>query len=193
MEWTIPMQTFASSHVEILPPNKSQKPMASLTYSDEHITLPTLSILLPFLPIKSYDAETGKLSLSVTGYPQILAKLQAFQVKMLQAIHTNYSTWFSGERQRSIDETNASFQPLINNGCIHLYCPLVTVGSFNEISIYSGGSWSRGLIPTGLFTVGKQIRLAIRLQGISFHQHPVSRKLTGRSRVQHRILAIYKS
>ena len=167
--------------------------MAPLSYTDEFFSLPALSILLPFLPIKSYDTETGKLALSLSGHPSILAKLQAFQVKMLQAIYSNYSTWFPGERARTIDETNTSFQPLILNGCIHLYCPLTTVGSFNEISLYSGGSWSKGTIPLETFTLGKQIRIAIRLQGISFHQHPVSRNLTGRSRVQHRILAIYRA
>lgn len=193
MEWTIPAQTFTQASAQISAPNKNQKPMAPLSYTDELMTLPALSILLPSLPVKEYDSQTGKLSLSLHGHPSILAKLQAFQVKMLHAIYSNYSTWFPGERSRSVDDTNASFQPLILNGCIHLYCPLMTVGSFNEISIYSAGSWSKGVIPADLFVAGRQIRIAIKLQGISFHQHAVSRNLTGRSRVQHRILAIYTS
>jgi hypothetical protein len=193
MEWAIPAQSFAPLSAHIAPPSKNQKPMASLSYTDDLMTLPALSILLPTLPVKEYDSQTGKLSLSLSGHPSILAKLQAFQVRMLHAIYSHYSTWFPGERSRSVDETNASFQPLILNGCIHLYCPLMTVGSFNEITLYSDGAWSKGVIPIDLFTVGKQIRIAIKLQGISFHQHPVSRTMTGRSRVQHRILAIYKS
>jgi hypothetical protein len=166
--------------------------MASLSYKDEHITLPCLSILLPPLSIKSYDAETGKLSLSLSAHPQLLAKLQALQLKILQTIYANYTTWFPSEETRGIDETNNSFQPLIMNNCIHLYCPMVTVGSFNEISIFSDGSWSKGTLPPNLLTAGKQVRIGVRLQGVSFHQHPLTRKLTGRSRLQHRILAIYK-
>ena len=188
----MPLQRLSCAHVQITAPQKYQKPMASLSYKEESVTLPSLSILLPPLPIKSYDGETGKLSLSLTGYPQLLAKLQAVQVKLLQAIYANYTTWFPSEHSRSIDETNNSFQPLILNSCIHLYCPLLTVGSFNEINVFSEGVWSKGVIPSSLFTPGKQIRIGVRLQGISFHQHPVSRKLTGRSRVQHRILVIYK-
>ena len=192
MELTVPLQTLACSNIQITSPYKHEKPMASLSYKDEHITLPCLSLLLPPLSIKSYDADTGKLSLSLAGYPQLLAKLQALQVKMLQAIYTNYTSWFPSEQARGIDETNNSFQPLIMNNCIHLYCPLVTVGSFNEISIFSDSSWSKGTIPSNLLVAGKQVRIGVRLQGISFHQHPITRKLTGRSRVQHRILVIYR-
>jgi len=166
--------------------------MASLSYKDESVSLTCLSILLPPLPIKSYDTDTGKLALSLSGYPQLLAKLQAFQVKMLQTIYANYTSWFPLEQPRDIDETNNSFQPLIMNNCIHLYCPLVTVGSFNEIGIFSDSAWSKGTIQPNLLAAGKQVRIGLRLQGISFHQHPLTRKLTGRSRVQHRILVIYK-
>jgi len=193
MEWAIPAQLFTSTAAQISAPAKHQKPMASLGYSDELFSMPALSILLPFLPVKAYEPDTGKLALSLAGYPSILAKLHAFQNKMLVTIHANYTTWFPGERTRSIEETTSSFQPFIQGSCIHLYCPLVTTGSFNEISMYSGGSWTKGVIPSSTFAIGKQIRIAIKLQGISFHQHPVTRNLTGRSRVQHRILAIYKS
>ena len=166
--------------------------MAPLSYKDDDIVLPSLSILLPALPIKSYDAETGKLSLSLAAHTQLLAKLQALQVKILQAVYANYTTWFPSEQSRDIDETNNSFQPLIFNNCIHLYCPLVTVGSFNEIGLFSDNTWSKGIIPSSLFIPGKTIRIGVRLQGVSFHQHPLTKKLTGRSRVQHRILVIYK-
>ena len=192
MELTVPAQTFVCANAHISAPCKYQKPMASLSSKDENVTLPSLSILLPSLPIKAYEVETGKLSLSLAGHPAILAKFQAFQVKILQAIYANYSTWFPSEQARNIDETNKSFQPLIYNNCIHLYCPLVTVGSFNEINIFSGTSWTKGVIPQSLFTPGKSIRIGVRLQGVSFHQHPLTKMLTGRSRVQHRILAIYR-
>ena len=192
MQLTVPIQTLTCSNVHILPPHKYQKPMAPLSYKDDDIVLPSLSILLPALPIKSYDAETGKLSLSLAAHPQLLANLQALQVKILQAVYANYTTWFPSEQSRDIDETNNSFQPLIFNNCIHLYCPLVTVGSFNEIGLFSDNTWSKGIIPSSLFIPGKTIRIGVRLQGVSFHQHPLTKKLTGRSRVQHRILVIYK-
>jgi hypothetical protein len=193
MEWTIPAQTFVTGNVQISAPNKSQKPVANLGYKDDDVSMPCFSILLPPLPIKSYDSETGKLVLSLTSVPTILTKLIALQTRILQTIQSNYTTWFPSERQRTMEETAASFQPLIQQNAIHLYCPLVTVGSFNEISIWSGTSWSKGVIPAQLLAPGKLIRAAIRLQSISFHQHHINKALTGRFRIQHRILALIKT
>jgi hypothetical protein len=195
MEWTIPAQSFIAENIQISAPNIHQKPIATLGYVDpnEHVSFPWFSILLPPLPIKSYTSDTGKLVLSLTGVPAILTNFIALQTRILQTIHSNYTTWFPSERQRSLDEVSASFQPLIQNNCIHLYCPLHTVGSFNEISIYSDSSWSKGIIPPAVLVPGKMIRAAIRLQSISFHQHPVTKALTGRCRIQHRILALFTS
>ena len=188
----MPAHSFATANVQIGTPNKSQKPIATLGYAEEGVRLPCFSVLLPSLPIKSYDSETGKLVLSLLGHPQILAKFVALQARILQTIHSNYSTWFPSERQRSLDELSTCFQSLIQNNCIHLYCPLITLGSFNEISVYSGGTWSKGIIPAALLTPGKSIRAAIRLQSISFHQHPLTKALTGRFRIQHRILSLFR-
>lgn len=195
MEWTIPAQSFISENIHISAPNIHQKPIAALGYVDpsEHITFPWFSILLPSLPVKSYNSDTGKLVLSLVGVPSILTNFIALQSRILQTIHSNYVAWFPSERQRSLEEISGSFQPLIQNNCIHLYCPLHTVGSFNEISIYSDSSWSKGIIPPTLLVPGKMIRAAIRLQSISFHQHPVTKALTGRFRIQHRILALFNT
>jgi len=191
MEWTIPVQTLDNSKVRISGLHKSQKPMAALSYVDGELQIPALSILLPSLTIKSYDAETGRLALSLQGTQGILTKLSALQNLMLNTTYSSYRTWFPGERERTYEDIASCFQPLIHNNCLYLYCPLSTSGSFNEIQIYSGGQWSRGTIPSAILGSGKQVRIAVRLQGISFHQHPITKALTGKSRVQHRILAIY--
>lgn len=195
MEWTIPAQSFISDYAHISPPSIHQKLTAALGYVDptEHVTFPWFSILLPPLPIKSYNSDTGKLILSLVGVPAILANFIALQTRILQTIQSNYTTWFPSEPQRCLEEISASFQPLIQNNCIHLYCPLHTVGSFNEISVYSDSSWSKGIIPPSLLVPGKMIRAAIRLQSISFHQHPLTKVMTGRFRIQHRILALLHS
>jgi hypothetical protein len=192
MELTVPAQTFIASHVHVGSPSKHVKPIATLSYKDDMVSMPCFSLLLPPLAVKSYDSDTGKLALSLLAYPAILAKLVALQGRILQTITENYTTWFPTENARSLDETAAAFQPLIQNNAIHLYCPTVTTGSFNEIGVYSGTEWSRGVIPTGMLAPGKIVRAAVRLQSVSFHQHPVSKALTGRFRIQHRILALFK-
>jgi len=191
MEWTVPIHTFEVSKTNLSTVIKSHKPMATISYTDGELHFPSLSLLLPHLPIKSYDSETGKLSLSLQGSQAILNKLTALQNLILQSTYANYHAWFPLDKPRHYEDIVASFQPIISHGCIHLYCPLSTAGSFNEINLFSGGVWSRGNISQAIFTPGKQIRIAIRLQGISFHQHPITRMWTGKSRIQHRILAIY--
>jgi hypothetical protein len=191
MEWAIPIQSFDIKKVCISNISRGNKPMATLSYLDGEITFPYLSILLPPLPIKSYDAESGRLSISLHGSPGLAAKLTALQNHILQTTFENFSSWFPAERKRTYDEIVNYFQPLISHGCIHLYCPASTPGIFNDIQVYSKGVWTKGSISSDTFSAGKSMRIAVRFQGISLHQHLILKKLTGKSRVQHRIIAIY--
>ena len=191
MEWTIPTQTLEISNVRISDIIKSNKPMAALSYADGEIVFPSLSMLLPHLTVKSYDKETGKLALSLSGNASLSSKLTALQTLMLQKSYSKYRTWFPGEKDRTYEELTSLFQPLISHGAIHLYCPLNTSAPYNDINVFSGGKWTSNISVSSMFTPGKQVRIAVRFQGISFHQHPVSRVWTGKSRVQHRILAIF--
>ena len=190
MEWTIPIQTLDTSKVCISNLTKGQKPMAAFSYTDGELQFHSLSVLLPSLIVKSYDTETGKLALSLSGHQAVLNKLTDLQKIILDTTKANYRSWFSGESERSYHDIVSAFQHIVSNGAVHLYCPLVNTGSFNEIQVYSGGSWSRGC-SSNLFTPGKQLRIAVRFQGISFHQHHITKVWTGKSRVQHRILAMY--
>jgi len=191
MEWSVPAQKLDVSHVHIGSPTKTLKPMSPISYTDGDIRFPSFTVLFPHLPVKSYDAPSGKLTLSLNGGAPLLAKMQAFQNMIISSMINNQRGWFPGERERGGDEITASFQPLISHSSIHLYCPVTTTGSFNEINVFSGGKWSCGTITPSMFATGKQIRIAVRFQGISFHQHPVTKMWTGKSRIQHRILAVY--
>jgi hypothetical protein len=190
MEWTIPIQTLEMTKVRLGAVSKTAKPMAPFSYVDDDIRFPSLSVLLPYLPLKSYDADTGKMVLSVENNTSVYSKLLAMQTTILQAAFANHSTWFPEQKIRTLEEFTSNFQPLIYHGCINLYCPMTSAGTYNEIFIYSE---KKNPCDTGILTTfpkGKQIRLAVRLQGISFHQHPMTKKWTGKSRIQHRILGI---
>jgi len=191
MEWTIPIQSFDPTKVRISTITRGHKPMSAMSYVDGELNFSSLSILLPHLTIKGYESDTGKLTLSLQGHQSVSSKLSALQSLMLNTTQSNYSSWFPGERERGYEELVAMFQPLVSHGSLHLYCPVSNTNSFNDIHMYSGqGGWTRGT-SLSTFTVGKSVRLAVRLQGISFHQHPISKTWTGKSRVQHRILAMY--
>jgi hypothetical protein len=192
MEWTIPLQNLEVGKINIDAPTQASKLLSHLSYSDGDVSFNCLSILLPLLPIKSYDAASGRLQLSLQTVATA-TKLQAFQDMLINAVTNNQRSWFPGKAMSEKDEIRHGFQPFVDSSVIHLYCPSSSVSLSNEVQIYSGKEWTRGVVSPSMFTVGKQVRLAIKFQGLSFHQHPVTRVWTGKFRLQHRITAILTS
>lgn len=189
MEWAIPLQNLDIQNIQINPPMQGYKLVSALGYSDTDVSFNTLCILLPLLPVKSYETASGRLQISLQG-SMITNKLLAFQDLLIQTLLTNQARWFPGERVFSKDEIKQGFQPFVDKTSLHLYCPTSTTTSTNEIHSYSEKKWTNDVISPSLFTVGKQLRLAIKFQGLSFHQHPVTKMWTGKFRLQHRIVAV---
>lgn len=192
MEWAITEQSLSVGNMRIGPFHGGFKPIAPISYSDKGLSFPNMTLILPPTIVKSYDTETGKLALSLQGHPSFYNKLIAIQNTILDTMYTNQRGWFSSGRTKTKEEIVAGFQPFVTGGCIHVYCPIFTIGSYNEIQVYSGGQWVHGTFSKELLASGKTVRIAVRLQGISFHLHPVTKEWTGRSRIQHRVLAIYE-
>jgi len=196
MEWAIPIQTFEPASIRLGSIGRGTKPIAPISYHSAEVdaTFMSLSLLLPVVTIRSYDAATSRLQISLEGgsatATATASKLQALQTILLKKILTQQSGWFPPDRTRTAEELRAGFQPMIENGSLTLYCPSITAGAMNDMQVYSGGAWTRGISSPTMLTPGKQIRLAIKIQGVSFHQHPVSGAWTGKFRLQHRILAI---
>ena len=195
MEWTIPIQTFETSKVRLGQMSRSHKPIVPLAYVDGELHFNTLSLLLPIQHVKSYDPASGRLVLSLTNVSSTLTKLQSLQDTLLAAVKNQQTSWFPGERMRTAEEVRDGYQPMIEHTNLHLYCPMNGVTGTgnhaqNEIQIFSNGVWTKGKFHPSLFSSGAPIRIALRIQGISFHQHPVSGMWTGKFRLQHRILAI---
>ena len=195
MEWTIPIQTFETTKVRLGPLGRGTKPLVPLAYTDADFNFTTLSLLLPHLTVKSYDSTTGRLSLSFAGASTALTKLQSLQETLLAAVRNQQATWFPDAKLRSSEEIREGYQPIIDHGCLHLFCPLSSrsgtpASPYHEVHVFSKGVWSRGVSSASLFTPGTPIRIALRIQGISFHQHPVSGMWTGKFRLQHRIIAV---
>ena len=192
MEWTIPIQSFETGKILVGAPSRGSKLISPIAYSDGDAAFTSVAILLPQLPIKSYDAASGRLLISLQG-TGVAAKLQAFQDMLINSVYANQRGWFPGEKASEKDDIRQGFQPFVEHSILHLYCPSSAAGVSNEIHNYVDKKWSRGVISPSIFAPGKMVRLAIKIQGISFHQHPLSRAWTGKFRLQHRILAIMTS
>lgn len=190
MEWTIPIQKLEVNKIQVGQVQKTAKPLTPLSYADGPIVFQNLNLLLPPLLIKDYDVSTGKLILSLSESPATLSKLLALQESLLTSVFLNQRTWFS-ESARTREQIQSCFQPFVENSSLYLYCPLQNQEKRHTIHIWKDGEWKR-LAATGLLQKGDSIRVAMRLQGISFQMNASNGLWTGRCRVQHKISCIYQ-
>lgn len=189
MEWTIPIQKLEVSKIQVGPLQKSLKPLTPLSYTDGPIVFQNLNLLLPPLTIKEYDHNTGKLILNLSDSAGTAAKLLALQDSLLNAVYQNQKTWFP-DSNRTREQIQSFFQSFVENTSLHLYCPLQTQEKRNSISVWQEGEWKK-LNSTGLLQKGDSVRVALRLQGISYQMNTNTGFWTGRFRVQHKICCIY--
>lgn len=188
MEWTIPLQRLEVGKVNVGNVRYGEKPMAPLAYFDGPIHMPAMNILLPPLVVKDYDANTGRLKLSLQDTANTSAKLTALQDTLLSLVFVKQSSWFPGSR-RTADELRALFQPFVESQCLHLYCPSNLTGS-SGISFWKPNAWKKGVDPKSI-QKGDILRVAFRIQGISFQQNHQQDLWTGRFRLQHKILFLF--
>lgn len=188
MEWTIPIQNLDMSKIVIGAPTLGSKLISPVSYSDGDTQFNTLSMLLPMLPVKSYDVASGRLQITLQGVSG--AKLNQFQEMIINSVTANQRTWFPSDKSSEKEDIRYGFQPFVEHGSLHLYCPSSSAGISNEIHTYSEKTWSKGVVSPTLFVPGKSVRLVIKIQGLSFHQNPITKIWTGKFRLQHRVVAI---
>lgn len=189
MEWTIPIQKLEVNKIQVQPLQKTMKPLTPLSYSDGPVVFPNLNVLLPPLTVSDYEASTGKLQLSLCDSPMTASKLLALQDSLLLSVFQNQRAWFP-DSARTKEQIHRLFQPFVENTSLHLYCPLQLQEKRHTISIWKGGEWQR-LSQPGMISKGESIRVALRLQGISYQLDASTGLWTGRFRVQHKISCMY--
>jgi hypothetical protein len=198
MEWTIPIQNIDVKNIRLGHiTGKGYKQIAPISYEDGANRFTALTLLLPILPIKDYNPETGQLSLNIERDAKTFAKLQMLQEYLVSYVIQFQDTLFSAAERKEAKEIRHGFQQFVDFDSLHLYCP-VSISSLhttNEIQLYktaaSAAAWERTPVTPDLFTPGALVRLAIRIHGLSFHKHPVTGMWTGKFRLQHRIVAMF--
>lgn len=189
MEWTVPIQKLELSKITPGALQTSMKPLTPLEYRDGFVTMKHLNILLPPLMIRDYDATTGKLSLHLPEQSAIYNKLLALQESLLFLVYQHQKTWFP-ESNRTKEQIQNFFQPFVEGNSLQLYCPLQSNDKKYFLHLWKDGVWKK-LTSPGLLQKGDVIRVALRLQGISYQTNQSSNSWTGRFRVQHRIMCMY--
>jgi len=115
--------------------------------------------------------------------------MTTLQEMLVSAVTTNHTSWFSNRGGAKIVDARAGFQSMIRGSEIHLYCP-VNSEIQQTVPFYSEGKWNKQGIIKEQLEPGTKIRVAIRVQGISFHVHPSTGSWSGKYRIQHKILGI---
>ena len=195
MEWSIPLQKLEVSKISIGPFLQGVKPLVPVSYLDGQLHIPSLSILLPHCTVKQHDPQTGKLDISLAGNAPTLQKLLLLQKTLLHTVVSRQDAWFPNDT-KTLQELEALFQPMIEGDVLHLYCP-VTIQDKRSgaelIFVYQAdGTRTHGVRP-GHIRAGDSIRVAFRIQGISFHNHPLNNRWSGKFRFQHKIVAVFNS
>ena len=180
---TLPIQGIDAANIQLGP--LGAKLTTPISYNHPIAAMPSLSILLPIMPVHSYDSVTGHLVLQITDASQ-MKRLNTIQDHILKLIRLNQRTWFPEFKQRG-DDIRTGFQPMVEGNLLHVYCPVSTGGPY-DIHVYNG-EWSRST--KGVIKVGQTLRAVLRIQGVSFHQSSVTGAWTGKFRLQHRILSLY--
>jgi hypothetical protein len=189
MEWTVPIQKLELQKIAPGVLTTSGKPLTPLEYKDGAFHLKHLNVLLPPLSIKEYDTTTGRLVLCLPEASPILNKMLALQESLFMLVYQHQKTWFP-DSNRTKEQIQNFFQPFVEGNQLNLYCPLQAQDKKYFLHIWKDGIWGRLNTP-GTLQKGDILRIALRLQGISYQTNPTSGSWTGRFRVQHRIMCIY--
>lgn len=197
-ELMIPLQGMEISKIQIsapqktkgpgVPPYAQDRPLANLSYHDNYLHLPCLSVLTPFLTILDWDSSTGKLELMVPQGSPTHTKLTFLQDYILNTIQAHQRSWF-GTSEYSTEDFRKMFQPILNGDkfTIYLHGPNPELKPTGRVWVWANKNWTKGAKDTS-FQAGETVRVALRLQGVCFLYQPHRIKF----RIQHQTVAIYK-
>lgn len=206
MEWQLPLQKVEIGNINIGSPwtsaqgaERTQKPMAPLSYFGTQFRLPFVSLIFPPLPVVEYNSATGKLVLDMFETNLASIKLNTLQDTIINAICYHQAVWFRTEFTK--EEISNGFQQIIQNNHLHLHCPAAAATHASEdagvsednhnvrsIPLFKEGEWCKSFSPSDLKT-GARIRVAVKIHGISFLTSATG-GWSGRCRLQHRIVGI---
>jgi len=100
------------------------------------------------------------------------------QETLLNAVYINQKTWFP-DSNRTREQIQRSFQAFVENSSLYLYCPLQVQEKRNTIIIWKDEEWKK-LTMARLLQKGDCIRVALRLQGISYQMNQTTGLWTGK-------------
>jgi hypothetical protein len=188
MEFAIPVTRFDPNNVTLNQPRMgSFKKTIPFGYTDNSLVFSSLILNLEPLKVVEIDWEKNQLVLEEYTSLSFLSKLDQFQRLVNTQITTNFRKFLTD------DELPDSLSILPLQSCVK--ARRITLYLSNEPSSLPFFSDTATAVPCKFSkdTVqpGSLLRVVVRLHGVSLQMTP-SNIWTGRSRIQHHVLELYK-
>ena len=186
MEFAIPISQFDSSKVRWAQPRSGPfRKTIPFTYEDDKIHLNNLIVALHPLKVSEIDYERNQLVLEENKKYPLLFKIDNFQNSVCSELDKRSKTWLDEAKGIQPAVTKSPLQPWLKSGKLTLYLSdkpeLLNFYTDEGASTFSDKTVKPGDI----------IRAIIKIQGISL-QMSEDDIWTGKSRIQHHILQLYK-
>jgi hypothetical protein len=185
MEFAIPVTRFDPNNVTLNQPRSgSYKKTIPFGYTDNSLTFSSLVLSLETLKVVEIDWDKNQIILEEYTNLPFLSKLEQFQRLVNSQITTNFRKFLTDDE---FPET-LSIMPL--QSCVK--SRRITLYLSNEPSslpFFSDTGPSKFSKDT--VQPGSLLRVVVRLHGVSLQMTP-SNIWTGKSRIQHHVLEIYK-
>lgn len=184
MEFAIPISQFDSSKVRWAQPRSGPfRKTIPFTYEEDSIQFNNLILSLHPLKVLELDHEKNQMVLEEDKKHPFLSKIEEFQNGVCSELDKRSKAWL--EEARSSHVTKSPLQPWLKGGKLTLYLSdkpeLLNFYTETGQSTFSDKTVKPGDI----------IRAVIKIQGISL-QMSEGDIWTGKSRIQHHILQLYK-
>jgi len=184
MEFAIPISQFDCSKVRWAPPRIGPfRKTIPFTYEEETTQFNNLILALHPLKVIEIDYDKNQMVLEESKSNPLLSKIDKFQASVCSELDKRSKQWM--EDEKGIHVVKSPLQPWLKSGKLTLYLS----DKPEQLSFYT----SDGVSTFSDKTVkpGDTIRAIIKIQGISL-QMSEDDIWTGKSRIQHHILQLYK-
>jgi hypothetical protein len=184
MEFAIPITQFDSSKVRWAQPRSGPfRKTIPFTYEDDNVHFNNLIVALHPLKVSEIDYERNQLVLEENKKYPFLSKIDHFQNTVCSELDKRSKAWL--DETKGAQPVKSPLQPWLKSGKLTLYLSdkpeLLSFYTDEGVSTFS----EKTVKP------GDTIRAIVKIQGISLQMSETD-VWTGKSRIQHHILQLYK-
>jgi len=189
MEFAIPVTRFDPNNVTLNQPRGgSYKKTIPFGYNDNSLTFSSLVLSLEPLKVVEIDWDKNQLILEEFTGLSFLSKLEQFQKSVNTQITNNFRKFLTDDELPDT-LTISPLQSCVKSRRITLYLS----NDPSSLPFFATGDTATGTCKFSKDTVqpGTLLRVVVRLHGVSLQMTP-SNIWTGKSRIQHHVLELYK-